>query len=296
MSAEDRARRGLVQVRGGDVFPGLTVDENLRAALAAHPALRRDAGERIARVYDVFPALAAHRRQDTASLSGGEQQMVALGCRAPVRARAVAGRRAVARVGTPRRAAPGRRAARTARAGPGHGGRRTVADRGGAIVRTRRVPREGHRPVRRSGRPSSPRGTSSRARSIWAATGDHRPRLGHQPADAAERGGPGAGVRGARRRHRARLPRQRCHQLRGRGVRDHRGRVHGGAARGRDRRMARTVLGRVRAGDGGGGAGRRVGGMGASSAGWRTPLAWSCWSRPSASRRCSSWSRCSSPT
>jgi ABC-type branched-subunit amino acid transport system ATPase component len=79
MRAEDRARRGLVQVRGGDVFPGLTVDENLRAALAAHPALRRDAGERIARVYDVFPALAAHRRQDTASLSGGEQQMVALG-------------------------------------------------------------------------------------------------------------------------------------------------------------------------------------------------------------------------
>jgi ABC-type branched-subunit amino acid transport system ATPase component len=80
VSAEDRARRGLVQVRGADVFPGLTVDENLRAALVAHPALRRDAGSRIDRVYDVFPALAAHRRQDAASLSGGEQQMAALGC------------------------------------------------------------------------------------------------------------------------------------------------------------------------------------------------------------------------
>ena len=43
---------------------------------------KRDATRpaRIARVYDVFPALAAHRKQDAASLSGGEQQMVALGC------------------------------------------------------------------------------------------------------------------------------------------------------------------------------------------------------------------------
>jgi ABC-type branched-subunit amino acid transport system ATPase component len=80
LGAEARARRGIVQVRGADVFPGLTVDENLRAALAAHRAERREAATRIARVYDVFPALAAHRGQDAASLSGGEQQMVALGC------------------------------------------------------------------------------------------------------------------------------------------------------------------------------------------------------------------------
>ncbi len=80
VSAEARARRGVVQVRGADVFAGLTVDENLRAALVAHPEARRDAPARIARVYDVFPALAAHRKQDAASLSGGEQQMVALGC------------------------------------------------------------------------------------------------------------------------------------------------------------------------------------------------------------------------
>ncbi len=67
-------------MRGADVFGGLTVDENLRAALVAHRDLRRDASARIARVYEVFPALAAHRKQDAASLSGGEQQMVALGC------------------------------------------------------------------------------------------------------------------------------------------------------------------------------------------------------------------------
>jgi ABC-type branched-subunit amino acid transport system ATPase component len=77
---EARARRGIVQVRGADVFAGLTVDENLRAALVAHPEARRDAASRVARVYEVFPALAAHRRQDAESLSGGEQQMVALGC------------------------------------------------------------------------------------------------------------------------------------------------------------------------------------------------------------------------
>ena len=79
VSAETRARRGIVQVRGADVFAGLTVDENLRAALVAPLEARRDATARIARVYDVFPALAAHRKQDAASLSGGEQQMVALG-------------------------------------------------------------------------------------------------------------------------------------------------------------------------------------------------------------------------
>ena len=78
VNAEGRARRGIVQVRGADVFAGLTVDENLRAALVAHPDARRDAAARIERVYEVFPALAAHHKQDAASLSGGEQQMLAL--------------------------------------------------------------------------------------------------------------------------------------------------------------------------------------------------------------------------
>ena len=80
LPAEACSERGIVQVRGGDVFPGLSVRDNLRAALAAHPAERRDAGRRIANVFDVFPALSVHRNQDAASLSGGEQQMLALGC------------------------------------------------------------------------------------------------------------------------------------------------------------------------------------------------------------------------
>ncbi len=77
---EARAGQGIVQVRGADVFPGLTVLDNLRAALAPHAVARRDAERRIANVFDVFPALGAHRHQDAASLSGGEQQMLALGC------------------------------------------------------------------------------------------------------------------------------------------------------------------------------------------------------------------------
>jgi ABC-type branched-subunit amino acid transport system ATPase component len=80
LSAEQRSRRGIVQVRGADVFPELTVADNLRAALVGHPAERRDAARRVANVYDTFPALGARRNQVAASLSGGEQQMLAVGC------------------------------------------------------------------------------------------------------------------------------------------------------------------------------------------------------------------------
>jgi ABC-type branched-subunit amino acid transport system ATPase component/MFS family permease len=80
LSAEARSKKGIVQVRGGDVFPGLSVQDNLRVALAAHPVERRDAARRMARVYEVFPALDAHRNQSAGSLSGGEQQMLAFGC------------------------------------------------------------------------------------------------------------------------------------------------------------------------------------------------------------------------
>jgi ABC-type branched-subunit amino acid transport system ATPase component/MFS family permease len=80
LSAEARSKKGIVQVRGGDVFAELSVQDNLRVALAAHPVERRDAPRRIARVYELFPALDAHRGQRAGSLSGGEQQMLAFGC------------------------------------------------------------------------------------------------------------------------------------------------------------------------------------------------------------------------
>jgi branched-chain amino acid transport system ATP-binding protein len=69
------AQRGLALVpQGRRVFPSLTVDEHLRlVARKGRPAWT------VERVYDVFPRLAERRRNGGAQLSGGEQQMLAIG-------------------------------------------------------------------------------------------------------------------------------------------------------------------------------------------------------------------------
>lgn len=77
-SAQDRVRKGLVQVpEGRRVFADMTVLENLE--LGAY--LRRD--DRIAadldRVYESFPVLKERLKQAAGTLSGGEQQMLAMG-------------------------------------------------------------------------------------------------------------------------------------------------------------------------------------------------------------------------
>jgi branched-chain amino acid transport system ATP-binding protein len=54
-----------------DVFAGLTVEENLRLA-------ERNGGARYDLVWDLFPELRSHLRQRAGTLSGGEQQMVAI--------------------------------------------------------------------------------------------------------------------------------------------------------------------------------------------------------------------------
>ena len=63
---------------GREVFPALTVEENLR--LGAYS--RRDKGEMAAnydRVYGLFPRLKERTKQTAGTLSGGEQQMLAIG-------------------------------------------------------------------------------------------------------------------------------------------------------------------------------------------------------------------------
>ena len=63
---------------GREVFPALTVEENLR--LGAYS--RKDKGEIAAnydRVYELFPRLKERIRQTAGTLSGGEQQMLAIG-------------------------------------------------------------------------------------------------------------------------------------------------------------------------------------------------------------------------
>jgi len=71
-------RRGLVMVpEGRGVFPQLSVEENLAMGAFA----RRDAGvkEDLARQYEAFPRLKERRHQTAGTLSGGEQQMLAIG-------------------------------------------------------------------------------------------------------------------------------------------------------------------------------------------------------------------------
>ena len=78
--AHDLVRHGVVLVpEGRHVFPGLTVGQNLR--LGAWPRRKDRALFRRNRdlVFDVFPHLAERRSQLAATLSGGEQQMLALG-------------------------------------------------------------------------------------------------------------------------------------------------------------------------------------------------------------------------
>ena len=73
-----RPRRGLVHVlERHHVFNNLTVLENL--IIGAMLFDRRDRGRDLERVYALFPLLRERQRQRAGSLSGGEQQMVAIG-------------------------------------------------------------------------------------------------------------------------------------------------------------------------------------------------------------------------
>ena len=79
VDAERRSRAGIVQLMGGQgIFTTLTVDENLRAAVLRHDLDPAVVAERRARVLDLFPALAERLDDPAGSLSGGQQQMLAL--------------------------------------------------------------------------------------------------------------------------------------------------------------------------------------------------------------------------
>ena len=72
-------RRGLVMVpEGRGVFPQLTVEENLAMGAYARDDKKRIA-EDVARQYESFPRLRERRYQTAGTLSGGEQQMLAIG-------------------------------------------------------------------------------------------------------------------------------------------------------------------------------------------------------------------------
>jgi branched-chain amino acid transport system ATP-binding protein len=78
MNVEALARVGLIHVpEGRHVFPSLNVHENLQVGTTA--AAGRTEGFSIDDVYDIFPPLRPLAKRDGWALSGGEQQMVAIG-------------------------------------------------------------------------------------------------------------------------------------------------------------------------------------------------------------------------
>ncbi|MHB1314713.1 MAG: ABC transporter ATP-binding protein [Christensenellales bacterium] len=77
------ASMGLLHVpEGRHVFPGLTVEQNLVIGSVAWSGLRLFKGnlnDDLERAYQIFPRLSERRKQSAWSLSGGEQQMLAIG-------------------------------------------------------------------------------------------------------------------------------------------------------------------------------------------------------------------------
>ena len=74
---EDRSRLGIGYVpQGRQIFPLLTVEENLRTGLA----VRKDGSKKIPeRVYELFPVLKEMKHRRGGDLSGGQQQQLAIG-------------------------------------------------------------------------------------------------------------------------------------------------------------------------------------------------------------------------
>jgi ABC-type branched-subunit amino acid transport system ATPase component len=80
ISTEETVRLGITQVPGGrGLLPNLSVEENLR--MGAYPLRKNRSAVKAGydRVYETFPRLAERRRQLAGLMSGGEQQMLAIG-------------------------------------------------------------------------------------------------------------------------------------------------------------------------------------------------------------------------
>jgi branched-chain amino acid transport system ATP-binding protein len=77
LPAAGRVRLGISQVpEGRQVFGPMSVEDNL--VLGGHTRSRAELDEGIARAYAMFPILAEKRRQAAGTLSGGQQQMLAI--------------------------------------------------------------------------------------------------------------------------------------------------------------------------------------------------------------------------
>jgi len=78
LPVHERLKLGIVHCQEGRrIFAGLSVEENLR--MGAYTADRAALSERLAAVHEIFPVLAERARQEGSTLSGGQQQMLAIG-------------------------------------------------------------------------------------------------------------------------------------------------------------------------------------------------------------------------
>jgi ABC-type branched-subunit amino acid transport system ATPase component/predicted MFS family arabinose efflux permease len=79
-SPEQRVKHGIMQLPGGKgVFPSLTVEQNLEISARLHSSDNASVKADVARIYEIFPELVERSGQAARSLSGGQQQMLALG-------------------------------------------------------------------------------------------------------------------------------------------------------------------------------------------------------------------------
>ncbi|TAK34016.1 MAG: ABC transporter ATP-binding protein [Chloroflexota bacterium] len=78
--SHELVQRGLILVpERRQLFWPLTVEENLRLGAYRCRTGTRQLGKNLERIYSLFPRLAERRKQGAGTLSGGEQQMVAIG-------------------------------------------------------------------------------------------------------------------------------------------------------------------------------------------------------------------------
>ena len=80
LPAEKIVGLGIAHVpEGRRIFPGLTVEENLRTGAFLRSKEKAEVEADLARIFERFPRLLERRTQWAKTLSGGEQQMVAIG-------------------------------------------------------------------------------------------------------------------------------------------------------------------------------------------------------------------------
>ena len=80
VKARDVVRHGIGYVpEGRHVFPGLSVEKNLMLGAYARPWRSAETRQTLTEVYDLFPVLGEMRTRLSGALSGGQQQMLAVG-------------------------------------------------------------------------------------------------------------------------------------------------------------------------------------------------------------------------